>query len=231
MVEWWIKKLGDKLKAVREVISAKDGIAKERMKKYYDKKAVLRNFDEGSLVLLRTPDLRGKLEDQWDGPFEIAWKVEEVTNEIVVPGRRTGKRRVHINMLKQWKQPEADIFRVVVAEEDAEEVIEPTRLADPDLTEEQNRHLDDILGRFMDVVCTKTGKVDKTENGIETGESPPIRSVPYRIAPAWKQQIHEELELLLEQSIISHSGLLQLCQCGSQMASYAYVLTSGNSTM
>ena len=70
-------------------------------------------------------------------------------------------------MLKQWKQPEADIFRVVVAEEDAEEVIEPTRLADPDLTEEQNRQLDDILGRFMNVVCTKTGKVDKTEQALK----------------------------------------------------------------
>ena len=56
-----------------------------------------------------------------------------MTHEIVVPGRRTGRRIVHINMLKQWKQPEADIFRVVVAEEDAEEVIEPTRLADSDL--------------------------------------------------------------------------------------------------
>ena len=68
----------------------------------------------------------------------------ESGGEIVVPGRRTGRRRIHINMLKQWKQPEADIFHVVVAEEDAEEVIEPTRLADPDLTEEQNRQLDDI---------------------------------------------------------------------------------------
>ena len=70
-------------------------------------------------------------------------------------------------MLKQWKQPEADIFRVVVAEEDAEEVIEPTRLADPDLTEEQNRQLDDILGRFMDVVCTKT--VTKLNMALKQG--------------------------------------------------------------
>ena len=99
MVEW-IEKLGEKLKAVREVISVKECIAKERMKKYYNKEAVLRNFDEGSLVLLRTPDLRGKLEDKWEGPFEIARKVGEVTYEIVVPGRRTGRRRVHINMLK-----------------------------------------------------------------------------------------------------------------------------------
>ena len=44
MVEW-IEKLGEKLQAVREVISVKEGIAKERMKKYYDKEAVLRNFD------------------------------------------------------------------------------------------------------------------------------------------------------------------------------------------
>ena len=56
MVEW-IEKPGEKLKAVRVVISVKEGIAKERMKKYYDKKAVLRNFDEGLLVLLRTLDL------------------------------------------------------------------------------------------------------------------------------------------------------------------------------
>ena len=37
------------------------------MKKYYDRKAVVRNFEEGSLVLVRSPDLRGKLGDQWQG--------------------------------------------------------------------------------------------------------------------------------------------------------------------
>ena len=55
-------------------------------------------------------------------------------------------------------------------------MIDPTRLADPVLTDEQKNQLDEILSKFSDVVCTSTGKVGKTKHWIETGDSPPIRS-------------------------------------------------------
>ena len=48
MVEW-IEELRKRLQAVREIVTEKEGIAK---KKYYDRKAVVRNFEEGSLVWL-----------------------------------------------------------------------------------------------------------------------------------------------------------------------------------
>ena len=58
-------------------------------------------------MLVRTPDLAGKLEDIWEGPYEITRRISSVIYELTVPIRRTKKRVVHINMLKAWKSPEA----------------------------------------------------------------------------------------------------------------------------
>ena len=82
------------------------------------KNANLREFNEGTLVLVRTPDLAGKLEDIWEGPYEITRRISSVTYELAVPTRRTKKCVMHINMLKARKSPEAPVFRVIVAEED-----------------------------------------------------------------------------------------------------------------
>ena len=51
------------------------------MKKHYDKNAKLREFNEGALVLVRTPDLAEKLEDIWEGPYEITRRISSVTHE------------------------------------------------------------------------------------------------------------------------------------------------------
>ena len=113
----WVNKLSERLKEMMQVVCEKERLAKERMKKH-DKNANLREFNEGTLVLVRTPDLAGKLEDIWECPYEITRRHSSVTYELAVPTRRTKKRVVHINMLKDWKSPEAPIFRVIVAEED-----------------------------------------------------------------------------------------------------------------
>ena len=42
---------------------------------------------------------------------------------ISVPGKRYTKQTVHINRLKKWVEPKANLFRVVVADE--EEIHEP----------------------------------------------------------------------------------------------------------
>ena len=41
----------------------------------YDKKAKMRDFSEGCMMLVRRPDLVGKCEDCWDGPYKIIRKV------------------------------------------------------------------------------------------------------------------------------------------------------------
>ena len=105
VVEWM--KLSERLKEMMQVVCEKERLIKERMKKHYDKNANLREFNEGTLVLVRTPDLAGKLEDIWEGPYEITRRISSVTYELAVPTRRTKKREVHINMLKAWKSSEA----------------------------------------------------------------------------------------------------------------------------
>ena len=80
------------------------------MKKHYDKNAKLREFNEGALVLVRTPDLAGKFEDIREGPYEITRRISSVTYELAVPTRWIKKHVVHINMLNAWKSPEAPVF-------------------------------------------------------------------------------------------------------------------------
>ena len=40
-------------------------------------------------MLVRTPDLRGKLLDIWDGPYEVKRKITDITYELAVPSRRS----------------------------------------------------------------------------------------------------------------------------------------------
>ena len=76
-------------------------------------------------MLVRTPNLAGKLEDIWEGPYEVTNRISSVTYELAVPARRIKKRVVHINMLKAWKSTEAPVFREIVAEEDGCEDDQP----------------------------------------------------------------------------------------------------------
>lgn len=88
------------------MVAGREEKEKRRMKQY-DKKAKPRTFDEGSMVLVITPDIRGTLEDVWEGPYEVTRVIIEVTLEVAVPTRRSKRRVVHINMVKARQQVEA----------------------------------------------------------------------------------------------------------------------------
>ena len=141
----------------------------------------------------------------WEGPYEIQRKLGDVTYELAIPGRRSGKRRVHVNMLKEWKQGVASICRTVVADERVEDVKDVTILGKSELTSVQQEQVQEILTDFSDLTNSETGTFANTEHGIVTGDAPPSRSHPYRIAPVWREQIHEEIKFLLEAGIIRHS--------------------------
>ena len=70
------------------------------------------------MVLVRAPDTRGTLEDVWERPYEVSRVISEVTLEIAVPTRRSRRRVVHINMVKEWQQAEVTVLRVAVAQEE-----------------------------------------------------------------------------------------------------------------
>ena len=64
----WEEQLQERLEIVRDTVRERETKAKAKMKAGYDKKAKPREFQEGSMVLLRIPGMAGKLEDAWDGP-------------------------------------------------------------------------------------------------------------------------------------------------------------------
>ena len=103
-------------------------------------------------------------------------------------------------MLKAWKSPEAPVFQVIVAEEDVCEDDQPGQGGE-ELAQKQAQELQAVLKQIGDVICETTGKAHDTDHGIDIGGHTPIRSVPYRLAPAWKEQLHVEVLSLLEQGI------------------------------
>ena len=49
--------------------------------------------------------------------------MSECNYVISVPGKRYPKEAVHINRLKKWVEPKANLFRVVVADEEIHEPV------------------------------------------------------------------------------------------------------------
>ena len=94
-----------------------------------------------------------------------------------------------------------------MAEEDqeAEAVESRVVLSKPDLNEQQNRQIQELLAEFSDVVCQGIGKVQGVAHKIDTGEYAAVRSAPYRLAPAWRDQLREEVQALVEQGILKPS--------------------------
>ena len=107
-------------------------------------------------------------------------------------------------MLKAWKSPEAPVFRVIVAEEDECEDNQSGQGGE-ELAQKQAQELQAVLKQFGDIICETTGKAHDADHGIDTGEHTPIRSVPYQLAPAWKEQLCVEVLSLLEQGIVRPS--------------------------
>ena len=99
---------------MKEVVSDREKVAKEKMKASYDRQAKDRQLEEGTLVLVRTPDLKGKLEDVWDRPFEVTRCISPVTYEIAVPRWRSKRMVTHIDSLNVWNTPATSVLNLVV---------------------------------------------------------------------------------------------------------------------
>ena len=111
----------------------------------------------------------------------------------------------HVNMLKTWHTPDAKALRVVVVEDGEEESDKPLSKLTFVLTKEQEAQLAELLSEFDDVVSADMGKASAVTHQIDTGQHAPIWSVPYRLAPAWRDQLREEIHSLLDASIIKPS--------------------------
>lgn len=123
------------------------------------------------MVLCHTPGLTGKLHSIWAGRYEVVAKMSDTNYRLAVPDKRSHTEVVHINRLKEWKTPNASLFRVVVADEsgDSPDPIGKVRMGEPVLNSDQKSELQKLLAGFVEVVTTELGKVIGTEHVIGLG--------------------------------------------------------------
>ena len=130
--------------------------------------------------------------------------ISEFALKISVPTRRSRRRVVYINMMKEWQQTEATVLWVAVAQEEEEQEITQTKTTGS-LTELQQQQLDQVLLSHQDVVNTRLGKRALVTLKINTGEASPTMAYPYRVPPAWQDKLREEVHSLVATGILRPS--------------------------
>ena len=208
-VSEWLLNVKGRMSEMAELVSTREGKAKLVMKEYYDRSATVKKFEAGDMVLVRKPILQGKLSTSWEGPYEIDRQISPVTYSVQVPGKPHRSKILHCNLLKKWTTPAARIHRVIVMteEESACEAPSGLRLIRQDFVPSvsEQKQLDEVLESFSDVLCPKPGLTKDICLSIRTGKHEPVRSHPYRIPPKWKDEVREQIDLLLGLGIIRPS--------------------------
>lgn len=202
----WLECVKAKMKDMAEIVSERERKAKDVMKKFYDRKATVKCFEEGDLVLFRRPGINAKMGASWDGPFEVVQQVSPVTYKIKVPGGVKKGKIFHSNMLKKWIAPK--VHRVgVIVDDVVDEVAPGLKLVRDGFvpTDEQQASLDDCLGGFGDVLNPDPGRTNVLSLNINTGDHAPVSSHPYSIPPRWKDDVKLQIDQLLSLGIISPS--------------------------
>ena len=92
--------------------------------------------------------------------------MSESNYAIWVPGKRYIKQTVHINRFKKWVEPKANLFRVVVADEEIHEPVGKLWMGAPHLSEAQQSELGDVLAEYLDRVTTELGLAKNEIAGI-----------------------------------------------------------------
>ena len=205
-VSEWLDELERRFEVVKEASRQNQEKLKKQTVEDFNKKAKHRELKEGEMVWIRTPGLTSKLEAAWEGPFQVLKKCNAVNYKVDVPGRRA--KIIHINNLKEHRQAEAVVRRVVLAAEDEENVHLNERgpqLRGGPLSEELQQQLDDVLTEYDDVFSTIPGMTELTTHKIDTGDHPPIRSPAYRVPLQWREAYQKEIQELLELGIIEPS--------------------------
>ena len=203
----WLNQLRDTLAELQKVSFQNEEKFKKETKGAYDKGTVKRSYELGAMVLLHSPSLSGSLTTVWEGPYEVVGVLSPTTYKLSIPGRRGKTLVTHINRLKDWKIPQSNVYSVVIAKDSpgSDGPVGATELGVPVLNSTQAAALQALLVRFPKVICDKLGNASPVSHTVDTGQANPVQIHPYRIAPAWREELRKEIFKLKEEGIIQYS--------------------------
>ena len=99
----YVLSIQEKLNQMAGLVRANMEKAQATQKHWYDRKSRERALNEGDKVLVLLPTSNDKLLAQWQGPYVVRRKVNDVNYEIDLGSRKRKRFRLfHINMLRRW---------------------------------------------------------------------------------------------------------------------------------
>ena len=127
------------------------------------------------MVVIHNPTSSGKLNSIWDGPYEVKGRLSNTVYRVAIPRSKSKSEKIHINCLKLWRTPTANLSRVVVGQvsEGSEEPPGRVLLSQSCMSPAQKGELDGVLNSFKHVISDRLGEAVGVEHLIKTAQSPP----------------------------------------------------------
>ena len=94
----------NRLGSMTEMVQENLSHAQKVQKRWYDKTARCREFHLGDQVLVLLPTSTHKFQAQWQGPYTVMEKRDDVDYVIDMGNRRKRLQMFHVNMLRRWHE-------------------------------------------------------------------------------------------------------------------------------
>ncbi|XP_056627068.1 retrovirus-related Pol polyprotein from transposon 412 isoform X1 [Triplophysa dalaica] len=186
--------------------------AQDRQSRQYNRGTSLRKFAPGDKVLILLPTSSSKLLAKWQGPFEVARRINDLNYEVIRSDRSGAHQVYHLNLLKKWNEVNPVMLATVVSREDdlgpeAKCPLQSLALAlgGDHLSPSQLTEVAKWQADFADVFSPLPGRTNLIEHHIETKLDVIIRSRPYRLPEHKKKVVQEELKAMLEMGVVEES--------------------------
>ena len=167
------------MKLVRDMANEREIKEKETLKVYHDRKSVVREFSVGDYVLVFMPLRKGKLVNQWQGPFIIIKKITEVTYQVDLWTSGKRYRTFHVNCMKQWPSPSPAVFLVQDPEEEPPESSRGKHTHSMPTSHQMD--LKKQKDKYKVVLKDVPGKTTLVQHDIPTWDAVPIGLPHYRL--------------------------------------------------
>ncbi|KAI5627802.1 hypothetical protein C0J50_8349 [Silurus asotus] len=169
-----VRLLRERLQLAREKARIALGSSQEAMKKRYDRKAVSRSFCVGDFVLALLPVPGSSLQTRFAGPAEYSPEVDEL---------HLGR-----NCMSSLQVPNSEPLERL-----SEKLEGLPQLFQKDIKE--------LISRFPKLFANVPSLTNVLEHDIDVGGHEPIRQHPYRISPAKRAIMKQEIDYLLENGL------------------------------
>ncbi len=116
----WVDILRERLEMLWD--SATDIGLKEREKREeaYNRGKIVRTFEVGNIILCRIPGMIAKLQDSWEGPYEVLERLGPVNYKVREEGEKQRTKVIHVNNAKLYVEREEFVGKVTVYAEEGD---------------------------------------------------------------------------------------------------------------